>query len=383
MSKIIYPDYNNSVLNTITSVLKYYNVESKHNSLKELDEVLENDYKNVIFFVLDGMGDIILNNVSKDGFFKKNKIKTVTSVYPSTTTAAITTYYSGKPPYESGWVAWSQYFKEYGRAVDMLSHKESYERKALPNTIKKDVFKEVVKYKSIFEQIEEKNEDVSVIEITPNYAEVRARKSLRADNIDEAIDAVNIVKDGNKRKFIFVYVDAPDSILHKYGCSSNEVKEYIFDAEKKIEELTNTLDDSLVIVTADHGHKDIKNVYSTIDNEELFDMYLMPPALESRVVAYYIKENRKEEFKEKFSSLYKDEFILLSREEVLEKNLLGFGDKHPRLEEFIGDFLAISISDSIIRLETYLADGKPVKKSTHCGLTEDEMLVPVICITKK
>ena len=180
-----------------------------------------------------------------------------------------------------------------------------------------------------------------------------------------------------------MYVDAPDSILHKYGCSSNEVKEYIFDAEKKIEELTNTLDDSLVIVTADHGHKDIKNVYSTIDNEELFDMYLMPPALESRVVAYYIKENRKEEFKEKFSSLYKDEFILLSREEVLEKNLLGFGDKHPRLEEFIGDFLAISISDSIIRLETYLADGKPVKKSTHCGLTEDEMLVPVICITKK
>ena len=86
MSKIIYPDYNNSVLNTITSVLKYYNVESKHNSLKELDEVLENDYKNIIFFVLDGMGDIILNNVSKDGFFKKNKIKTVTSVYPSTTT---------------------------------------------------------------------------------------------------------------------------------------------------------------------------------------------------------------------------------------------------------------------------------------------------------
>ena len=383
MSKIIYPDYNNSVLNTITSVLKYYNVESKHNSLKELDEVLKNDYKNVIFFVLDGMGDIILNNVSKDGFFKKNKIKTVTSVYPSTTTAAITTYYSGKPPYESGWVAWSQYFKEYGRAVDMLSQKESYERKVLPNTIKKDVFKEVVNYKSIFEQIEEKNEDVSVIEITPNYAEVRARKSLRADNIDEAIDAIDIVKDGNKRKFIFVYVDAPDSLLHKYGCISNEVKEYILDAEKKIEELTNTLEDSLVIVTADHGHKDIKNVYSTIDNEELFDMYLMPPALESRVVAYYIKENRKEEFKEKFSSLYKDEFLLLSREEVLEKNLLGFGDKHPRLEEFIGDFLAISISDSIIRLETYLADGKPVKKSTHGGLTEDEMLVPVICITKK
>lgn len=383
MSKIIYPDYNNSVLNTITSVLKYYNVESKHCSLPELDKVLEDDYKNIIFFVLDGMGDVILNNISKEGFFKKNKIKTVTSVYPSTTTAALTTYYSGKPPYESGWVAWSQYFKEYGRALDMFSHKESYERKELPNTIKKDVFKDVVNYKSIFEQIEEKNKDVCTIEITPSYSDVRSKRSLRADNIDEAIDAVKLVKDGEKRKFIFVYVDNPDSILHKFGCLSNEAKEFVLDAEKKIEELTEELDNSLVIVTADHGHKDIKNVYSTISDEELFDMYLMPPALESRVIAYYIKEDRKEEFKEKFNKLYKDEFLLLSREEVLERNLLGFGDKHPRLDEFLGDFLAVSISDSIIRLETYLADGKIVKKSTHCGLTEDEMLVPVICIGKK
>ena len=109
----------------------------------------------------------------------------------------------------------------------------------------------------------------------------------------------------------------------------------------------------------------------------------MPPALESRSIAYYIKEDKKEEFKERFNSLYKDEFMLLSREEVLKMNLLGVGEKHKRLEEFIGDFLAVSISDSIIRLETYLTDGKPLKKSTHCGLTEDEMLVPVIVIDKK
>ena len=44
---------------------------------------------------------------------------------------------------------------------------------------------------------------------------------------------------------------------------------------------------------------------------------------------------------------------------------------------------AISTSSSIIIIEAYLAEGKPVKKSTHCGLTEDEMLVPVICIEKK
>ena len=46
----------------------------------------------------------------------------------------------------------------------------------------------------------------------------------------------------------------------------------------------------------------------------------------------------------------------------------------------IGNYIALSIKGSIIRLETYLAEGKPVKKSTHCGLTKEEMEVPIIII---
>ena len=30
MSRLVYPDYNNSILNTITSILKYYNVDTIH-----------------------------------------------------------------------------------------------------------------------------------------------------------------------------------------------------------------------------------------------------------------------------------------------------------------------------------------------------------------
>ena len=108
------PDYNHSILNLINSILKKYNVQSKYRGLSKLDNILEKEYKNVVLVVLDGMGESILNNFSKNGLFKNNEIDTITSVYPSTTTAAMTTYYSGKPPIETGWIAWSQYFKEYG-----------------------------------------------------------------------------------------------------------------------------------------------------------------------------------------------------------------------------------------------------------------------------
>ena len=93
---IILTDYNHSILNLITSVLKYYNVETKHTTLETLNKHLDKKYRNVIFLVLDGMGEHILNNISPDGFFNSKKIDCITSVYPSTTTAALTTYYSRK-----------------------------------------------------------------------------------------------------------------------------------------------------------------------------------------------------------------------------------------------------------------------------------------------
>ena len=63
---MIRPDYNNSILNLITSILKYYNVESKYNSLPEIDEILKKDYNNVVLLILDGMGENILNELKEE-----------------------------------------------------------------------------------------------------------------------------------------------------------------------------------------------------------------------------------------------------------------------------------------------------------------------------
>lgn len=73
----------------------------------------------------------------------------------------------------------------------------------------------------------------------------------------------------------------------------------------------------------------------------------------------------------------------MTKDEFLDKNFLGYGEKHPKIDDFIGNYIALSTEGSIIRLETFLADGKPVKRSTHCGLTKEEMEVPVIAVHKK
>ena len=381
MSNIIYPDYNNSILNLITSFLKYYNVETNHKSLKELDEKLEKRYKNVVFIILDGMGSHILERVSKNGIFEKNKVKTITSVYPSTTTAALTTYYSGKPPYETGWIAWSQYFKEYGRALDMLSHKESYQNDTLENK-RIDVFKDVINYETVFNKIEKTNPNVNVYEIMPDYSDRKANRSLRANNIEEICEHIKLICSGNKKEtFTMAYCDNPDGLLHKYGCKSKEVKEMIKNAEKCIEKMRQELsDDTIIVLSADHGHKDINKAYTLLDYPELQECLIMPPSLESRALTFWVHQDKKEKFEYLFKQNFGKEFLLLTKQEFLEKGFLGSGVKHKKIEDFIGDYIAMSISDSIIVLETYLAEGKKIKESTHCGLTEDEMEVPLIII---
>ena len=180
-------------------------------------------------------------------------------------------------------------------------------------------------------------------------------------------------------KFIFAYSDNPDGILHKYGTTSEEAKEFIQEAEKKIQELYEKLDkDTILIISADHGHKDIEKAYTLLDYPEIQECLIMPASLESRVVTFWVKENMRKQFEERFNNVFEKDFWLMTKEEFLANNFLGFGKKHPKIDDFIGNYIALSIGSSIIRLETFLAEGKPVKKSTHCGLTKDEMEVPEI-----
>ena len=380
MSEIIFPNYEHSILNTINSILKYYKVDTKYNGLPELDEKLKHKYKNIVLVLLDGMGEHVLKNISSDGFFVNNEITKVTSVCPSTTTAAIKTYYSGKPPIETGWIAMSQYFKEYGRALEMLRRVDSYTHEPIKNA-SKDVF-DLIKYVPIYDQIEKESPNVKAYEINPGFCDSRSKRNLNADSLDVMCDYIKSICYNQDQNFIFAYSDKPDTILHKYGCNSNEAKEFVLDAQKHIEKLCADLKESntLIIVTADHGHKDIEKVYNIVDMDEIQDCIYMPPSLESRAVTFWVKEDKKEKFVQYFENNLKDEFMLFTREEFLAKNFLGYGEKHKKIDDFLGNYIAVSIDGAILKLGTNISKPKADKKSTHCGFTKNEMEVPVIVI---
>ena len=81
-----------------------------------------------------------------------------------------------------------------------------------------------------------------------------------------------------------------------------------------------------------------------------------------------------------------EDFLLYSKKELLESNLLGYGVQHKKVDDFIGDYIAIGVKGTRILLDTYLSRERKKqdeKKATHCGLTKEEMEVPLILFEVK
>ena len=129
---IQYPDYNRSILSVSSSILNFFNINSIYPTLKELDNYLKKGYKNIVFLILDCLGtEILTENLEESSFLRQNLIANITTVFPSTTTAATTAFHSGTSPFENGWIGWMPYFKEYNDIIEVFTSKEFYTGKKL------------------------------------------------------------------------------------------------------------------------------------------------------------------------------------------------------------------------------------------------------------
>lgn len=372
--QIQYPDYNRSILSVSASILNKFGINFNYPTLTEIDECLNKDYKNIVFLILDCMGTKILeNSLNKNSVLRKYLKTNVTTVFPSTTVAATTAFHSGISPLENGWIGWMPYFKEYNNIIEIFTSKEFYTGKKLEI---KSIGDDILKYKTIYSEITKKNPEVIYHKIFPSFV-TNGAKSIEklCDNIYQASN------NKNKCNLISAYWNEPDYTIHHNGVYSAKAKDVLENIDKNIKELINKMNNTLFIISADHGAVDVEEIYLN-DYPELECCLKIPPSIETRFVTFFIKEDKIEYFRKKFEEIFNDDFVFFTKEEFLHSSLLGKGKIHYKINEFLGDFVAISKSNKSIRyttndikFETLVAD--------HAGITKDEMEVPVIIIEKR
>ncbi|MBQ8782355.1 MAG: alkaline phosphatase family protein [Clostridia bacterium] len=364
---ITYPNYDRSILSIASSVLNHFGVKDcQHKTLPEFDALLNKNYKNIVVMLFDGMGvSIIEKHLDENSFLRKHFLCPISSVFPSTTVAATTTIESGYSPAETAWLGWDLYFKEIGENVAVFR-----------NTLQKDgspaadynVAQKYIPYKNIFDRIKEINGKNSAFAVSP-FTKFHS-KSVR----DICKDVYKLSKK-RKKKYIYTYWHQPDKTMHAYGVTSKEAHKEILHINSEVEKLCGKLKNSLIIITADHGHCDGESIYLE-DYPEISALLKVPPSVEPRALSFFVKESKKEEFKELFNRLFGKDFRLMTKDEVFNEKLLGNGTSHHKASDFIGDFFAVATGNKSI----YIKREEREFIGVHAGLTKEEMTVPFIAV---
>ena len=354
------------IIQVSNSLRKYYGLPLYHDTDAKTDQWLEqNACRCVVAILIDGMGTSVMKkHLPEYHFFPKHTVKEITTVFPPTTSAATTSFRTGKSPIENAWLGWNQYFPELDDNLILFRSQSQYTDVLYPEFISR-----TIPYKDMVQELQEKG--IRSESIWPSWSPLHPCDSYAG----ELKMAEHYIKQ-NETRFVYVYWDALDTLMHKEGPSSKEAGEMLRQIELETEQFAKRLpEDCGMMVIADHSQIDIHQKDLEAETE-LCSCFLHEPALEPRAISFTIREGKKTEFKERFHKLYGKEYHLYTHDEVMQKQLFGTGTPHPRSEAFIGDYLAVAVSD----LQLFYKKGFG-KKGDHAGGLKEEACIPLILYT--
>ncbi|MBR5348871.1 MAG: alkaline phosphatase family protein [Lachnospiraceae bacterium] len=360
MSKMTKPDYENCIANLPNSILKKFDAEPVGKTLPLLDPYLEQEYENIIVILLDGMGKAILErHLSEAGAFRSHLAGICKSTFLSTTVAATTSMMSGLQPCEHSWLGWDCYYPQVDKNVTVFLNVEMGTEIPAADY---NIAWTYTPYENIIDRIKR------------HGGQAYMAAPFMDPELDEFTKLTDRVREFCKipgKKYVYAYWNQPDGILHRKGCGSDETHENLIELEQEVAKLAGELKDSLIIVTADHGHIDNEQVMMR-DYPQLIECLERMPSLEPRVLNLFVKPEKEAYFISEFNRLFGDRFNLMPMDWAIEANLFGTGRHHPMFRSMLGNYIAIATGD----LSIMSVDEKFV--SMHGSLTEDEMLIPLI-----
>lgn len=369
--------------------------------LRDLDPSLADGVRAVVVILVDGLGvgqlerlvargdmpfvaSILDRARDRDGA----QLFEVTSVFPSTTTAAITTLNTGRTPQEHGNLAYLCWLEEFGQVTQMLRWGPAVIRRG---SYFDDPALDPTRYRlvsSIHSRLRERGARSYVIEPEIFRHEAMTRMhAAEAEYVGYALPSTMGVRLrqlldqrpwGAELAYVYAYWAGVDTAGHLYGPRSPEHSMEAALVDRTLERALASLParDTLVLLTADHGHAEVDPA-ALIDldgDAELRSLLRHPLAGEPRLV--FLHTDRPDAVRSHIEERWPGTFTLFDRAEAIEAGVFGRGDASAARRR-VGDLCAMldgTRAATIVRVE-----GQAVQhRGAHGGMTRDEMRVPVI-----
>ena len=382
------PNYHDgSIVNLMQSILAGLDAPDAgtvHGPLADLEPEEIADAHHVVFLIVDGLGQAQLE-VGPAPALRRSMRATMTSVFPSTTASAVTTFLTGLAPVEHAMTGWFMWLRELDSIVAPLSfvtRTDGTDLVALGAT-PADVFVGP----TVFERVQADCHAVVPAELVDSRysrAHMRGAASRGFKGLDAMVDAIlDIVRHAGRRTYVSAYWPVLDALSHEFGASSVEARRHLAEIDVQFARLRTGLAGSgtLLAVTADHGFVDIRPE-SRLAAESvpmLAPMLARPLCGEPRVAYCYAHEHWRADFAERAAEGLNGAALVLESAAMVKDGWFGLGDPHPRLLERIGDFALVMRDDYAIR--DRLAGEEPfLHVGVHGGVSREEMQVPLVVV---
>jgi hypothetical protein len=400
----VLPDYDGGgLLNVAGTVLDLCGARRPADPppLRGIDPALLRGVRTVLLVLCDGLGSDQLRRLAAAGdvpFLSRildraargdaAQLIDATTIFPSTTAAAITTLQTATSPQEHGNIAYFLWLEEFAMVVQMLRWGPAAQRRGSFFDDRAIDPRAYTKVPSIHKAIRDHGGRSYIVEpeIFRNEAMTRMH-GAEATYIGYLLASTMGVRvrqllDGRAEDdsplYIYAYWSGVDTVAHWYGPRGPEHAAEAALLDRDLERALGDRDagDTLVILTADHGHASVdpSRLVDLEADTELRALLRNPIAGEPRVV--FLHADRAAEVKAHLEHTYPGTFFLMDRDEAIGAGLFGRGD--PSLaRERVGEVLAMIGDDrgaSVVRV-----DGQVVMhRGSHGGMTADEMRIPVL-----
>ncbi len=381
---MIIPNYKkNNIVNLMSSILQGCGSKSRYPALSSFPPKTLQKYKNIVLVVIDGLGYDQVVSLPKNSFLRKNLHGKLNSVFPPTTTSAVTTFLAGVAPQNHGLVAWYMRMKEFGnKEVIILPYVDKEKGKLLPQ-------KDLALPPSLFETIRHRSCLVILRKsLRSHYNTLLGRKvekcTYRAVNPGEWINATaRAVTSSRQKQYIYSYWPKYDKLCHYYGKESRKSQKHLREINGALEKLVMKIKDTntLLIITADHGHVSIskKNTIIFVHYPTFQSCLAASMCGEARAAMLYVHPQKKKEFEQFVRKKWKKYCTLHPSSELIKKNYFGLFTAHPALQERVGDYILLAKEGYVFR-EHKVSKKHPFMVGNHGGLSKEEMEVPLVMI---
>lgn len=378
--------YNANIVNLMATILQRLGGQSnQHSPLIGFDGECITRARNIVLLVIDGLGyNYLTRNGSYSTLHKFLRGK-LTTVFPSTTATAITTFMTGLAPQQHGLTGWFTYFQELGQILTVLPVRPRSSHASEADT-RIDI-SSLYGHVPVSDLLEVDSYIVSPSDIAHSVYSLAHRGRAKIKPYKSLTECFaftrDIINSSSSKKFIYTYWPRFDGMAHELGVNSKEVATHFTEIDDAFRDFIRGIKGTgtLVIATADHGIIDSgQNACVELEHHpELQEMLLMPLSGERRMAYCYLKDGRQEAFLTYLQTKLADQISVYPSKQLLEQHYYGLGQSHPQLHNRIGDY-TLAMNGNYTIMDTIPGERHFYHIGTHGGLSDDEMLVPFIVV---